>query len=241
VLTDRIKGYLVSHAHLDHVAGLLIAFARRRQEADLLSCPSVGAASGRDLFQLGRLAELHRRGKAPAAQEIPDRRARRRRRRAGAGHQDDVTAFRLPKAASNRRRSWRDATAMPILYFGDTGPDAVEKATRMRDVWTAVAEKARQRKLKAILIESSYTSDRPDAQLFGHLTPKWIMQSLHELDCARRRQQCAERTCPVVITHIKYALTARAASGADARRTHGRERSRRALPDPQQAMRWHFR
>ena len=25
VLTDRIKGYLVSHAHLDHVAGLVIA------------------------------------------------------------------------------------------------------------------------------------------------------------------------------------------------------------------------
>ena len=29
-LTDRIKGYLVSHAHLDHVAALPVYVARRR-------------------------------------------------------------------------------------------------------------------------------------------------------------------------------------------------------------------
>ena len=82
-----------------------------------------------------------------------------------------------------------------MVYFGDTGPDAVEKGTRMREVWSAVAEKARQRRLKAILIESSYTSDRPDAQLFGHLTPHWILKSLRddEFDADAYNEARAER------------------------------------------------
>ena len=58
-----------------------------------------------------------------------------------------------------------------ILCFGDTGPDAVEKGTRLRDVWTAVAGRVKQKRLKAIVIELSYASDRPDKLLFGHLTP----------------------------------------------------------------------
>ena len=69
-----------------------------------------------------------------------------------------------------------------ILYFGDTGPDAVEKGTRMGDVWTAVAERVKQQRLKAIVIEVSYTSDRPDNLLFGHLTPRWLLEELRKLD-----------------------------------------------------------
>src|SRR5205823_5187047 len=92
-----------------------------------------------------------------------------------------------------------------ILYFGDTGPDAVEKTAKMRDVWAAVAAKAQQRKLKAILIESSYASDRADNLLFGHLTPKWILKSLRELDELAGGK--ALEDLPVVITHIKYSLT----------------------------------
>ena len=98
----------------------------------------------------------------------------------------------------------------------------------MHDVWTAVADKAKQRKLKAILIESSYTSDRPDAQLFGHLTPKWIMTSLHELDTLAGGN--ALKDLPVVITHIKYALTREQPQARMREELTRRQRSRRALP-----------
>jgi 3',5'-cyclic-nucleotide phosphodiesterase len=74
----------------------------------------------------------------------------------------------------------------------------------MHDVWAAVADKVKQRKLKAILIEASYTSDRPDNLLFGHLTPKWVAQSLRELDQLVGGK--ALKDLPVVVTHIKYSL-----------------------------------
>ena len=75
----------------------------------------------------------------------------------------------------------------------------------MRDVWRPWPSKARQRRLKAILIESSYTGDRPDAQLFGHLTPKWILKSLRELDPLAGGNALTD--LPVIVTHIKYALS----------------------------------
>ena len=69
-----------------------------------------------------------------------------------------------------------------ILCFGDTGPDEVQKTSNMQDIWKAVADKVKQRKLKAIIMEVSYTSDRPDHLLFGHLTPKWVHKTLRALD-----------------------------------------------------------
>ena len=39
VLTDRIKGYLISHAHLDHVAGLVIASRPTTARSRSMSCP----------------------------------------------------------------------------------------------------------------------------------------------------------------------------------------------------------
>jgi 3',5'-cyclic-nucleotide phosphodiesterase len=82
-----------------------------------------------------------------------------------------VTAFPLSHGGIESTAFVVESDGDIVVYFGDTGPDPVEKSTGMRDVWAAVAAKARQRRLKAILIESSYTSDRPDSQLFGHLTP----------------------------------------------------------------------
>jgi len=43
VLTNRIKGYLISHAHLDHVAGLVIASPDDSRKP-IYALPSVNAA-----------------------------------------------------------------------------------------------------------------------------------------------------------------------------------------------------
>ena len=238
VLTDRIKGYLVSHAHLDHVAGLVIA-SPDDSKKPIYVLPSVAAALSETYFNWQAWPNFTDRGKAPqlkkyALTELTPGVA--------VPLQDTkmtVTAFPLSHGGIESTAFLVASDGDAILYFGDTGPDPVEKTTKMRDVWTAVADKARQRKLKAILIEASYTSDRPDAQLFGHLTPKWIMQSLHELDALAGGN--ALKDLPVVIAHIKYALT----------REQPQARMREELTAandlgvrfliPVQGMRWHFR
>jgi 3',5'-cyclic-nucleotide phosphodiesterase len=239
VLTDRIKGYLVSHAHLDHVAGLVIASPDDSRKP-IYILPSVGAALVETYFNWTAWPNFTDRGKAPQLKKYPIVELAPGTAVPIQDTRMTVTAFPLAHGGVESTAFLVECDGDAILYFGDTGPDSVEKTTKMHDVWVAVADKAKQRKLKAILIESSYTSDRPDAQLFGHLTPKWLMQSLHELDALAGGNNVL-KDLPVVITHIKYALT-REQPQAKMREelTAANDLGVRFLI-PQQGMRWHFR
>ncbi len=64
VLTDRIKAYLVSHAHLDHVAGLVIA-SPDDVAKPILALPSVNAALVESNFNWLAWPNFSDRGKAP--------------------------------------------------------------------------------------------------------------------------------------------------------------------------------
>lgn len=238
VLTDRIKGYLVSHAHLDHVAGLVIASPDDSRKP-IYALPSVNAALTDTYFNWQAWPNFADRGKAPQlkkyslvdlppGQTVPMRDTKMA-----------VTAFPLSHGGVESTAFVIECDGEVVVYFGDTGPDAVEKGTRMREVWSSVAEKARQRKLKAILIESSYTSDRPDAQLFGHLTPKWIMKSLHELDELAGGN--ALQDLPVVITHIKYSLTREQPQARMAQELAAGNDLGVRFVIPSQGIRWHFK
>ncbi|CAF4024004.1 unnamed protein product, partial [Adineta steineri] len=52
--------------------------------------------------------------------------------------------------------------------------------------------------LKAIFIEVSYPSERPDNLLFGHLTPKWLLEELKKLDSYHSIEKVK-----IIVTHIK--------------------------------------
>jgi 3',5'-cyclic-nucleotide phosphodiesterase len=238
VLTDRIKGYLVSHAHLDHVAGLVIASPDDSRKP-IYVLPSVGAALVESYFNWQAWPNFSDRGKAPQLKKYP---IVALQPGAVVPLQDTkmtVTAFPLAHGGVESTAFLVESDGDAILYFGDTGPDPVEKTTKMRDVWTAVAEKARQRRLKAILIESSYPSDRPDAQLFGHLTPKWILASLRELD--RLAGGNALKELPVVITHIKYALTREQPQVRMLQELEAENDVGVRFVIPRQGTRWHFK
>jgi 3',5'-cyclic-nucleotide phosphodiesterase len=238
VLTDRIKGYLVSHAHLDHVAGLVIASPDDGKKP-VYALSSVNAALAGTYFNWQAWPNFSDRGKAPQLGKFPLVDLKPGVPVPLRDTKMSVTAIPLSHGGIESTAFVVESDGDIVVYFGDTGPDPVEKGTGMRDVWAAVAAKARQRRLKAILIESSYTSDRPDSQLFGHLTPKWIMKSLHELDGLAGGK--ALKDLPVVITHIKYSLT----------RTQPQTRMEQELAAendlgvrfviPRQGSRWHFR
>ena len=64
VLTNRIKGYLVSHAHLDHVAGLVIA-SPDDSKKPIYALPSVNSALIDSYFNWQAWPNFSDRGKAP--------------------------------------------------------------------------------------------------------------------------------------------------------------------------------
>jgi 3',5'-cyclic-nucleotide phosphodiesterase len=235
---DRIKGYLISHAHLDHVAGLIIASPDDGKKP-IYALPSVNAALSETYFNWVAWPNFADRGKAPqlkkyaledlkpgVATPLKDTRM-------------NVTAFPLSHGGVESTAFLVESDGDALLCFGDTGPDAVEKTSRVHDVWMAVADRVTQHRLKAILIESSYTSDRPENQLFGHLTPKWVLSALHELDGLAGGK--ALKDLPVVVTHIKYVL-----SGEQPQKrmleelTAGNDLGVRFII-PQQGARWHFK
>ena len=68
-------------------------------------------------------------------------------------------------------------------------------------LWQHISPLIQSKRLKAIFIEVSFPNEQPDQQLFGHLTPKWLMNEMNDL--SRLAGKSAMKNFPVVITHIK--------------------------------------
>jgi 3',5'-cyclic-nucleotide phosphodiesterase len=203
-LTHTIKGYLLSHAHLDHVNGLIVA-SPDDSAKPFYALPSVNEEIGRSYFRPGPWSNFTDRGAEP---------------RLGKYHVVDlvpaaptplvdtamtVTAYPLAHGSLESTAFLVEHAGQGLLCFGDTGPDQVERSDKLRQVWTAIAERVRSKRLKAIVIEVSFASDRPDDKLFGHLTPRWLLAELHALE--KLAGEGSLKGMPIVVSHIKYALS----------------------------------
>ena len=203
MLTERIKGYLVTHAHMDHVAGLVIA------SPDDTKKPVYGLASvmGKvqdTYFNWQAWPNFGTGGKEPQLKkyELTSLVSGERRELQGTAMQ--VTAYPLSHGGVESTAFLIESGDDALLCFGDTGPDEVEKSTAIADIWTAVAGLVKEKRLKAVIIEVSYGNTQPDKQLFGHLTPAWLQKSLAGLETAAGAGSLKD--LPVVISHIKYSL-----------------------------------
>lgn len=79
-----------------------------------------------------------------------------------------------------------------FAYFGDTGPDKVEQSRDLDTVWRALGPLVEQKKLKGMIIETSYPNGVEDKHLYGHLTPA-AAEGAEEPDTVQRRRWLAER------------------------------------------------
>jgi 3',5'-cyclic-nucleotide phosphodiesterase len=238
VLTNLIKGYLISHSHLDHMAGLVIA-SPDDSKKPIYVLPSVAANLVETYFNWIAWPNFTDRGKAPQLKKYT---IEELKPGVATPLQDtamSVTAFPLSHGGMESTAFLIESDGQGILCFGDTGPDVVEKGTRLHDVWTAVAERARQKRLKAIVIESSYTSDRPDNLLFGHLTPRWVLQGLRDLD--KQAGGNALKDLPVVVSHIKYSLTKEQPQKQMLQDLEAGNDLGVRFVIPEQGSRWHFK
>lgn len=126
----------------------------------------------------------------------------------------EVTAFPISHGDLNSTAFLLKASSgAELLYLSDVMPDACHWNSRNktcdvvstnRDLWTILAPHVIRGSLKAIMIEASYPSSRPDNQLFGHLTPCYILQELRvlaSLTCGAPAS-CL-RGVTVCITHVK--------------------------------------
>lgn len=205
VLTDTVQGYLVSHAHLDHVLGLVIA-SPDDVAKPVYALPSVQAELVGSHFNWSAWPNMTDRGKPPRLGKYRLQDLAPGVRQPLTGTAMGVTAYPLAHAGIESTAFLIDAGDHALLCLGDTGPDPVEKSDRLQALWVAVAERVKQGRLRAIVVEVSFTNDRPDRLLFGHLTPAWLMASLRGLEALAGPGSL--KGLAVVVSHIKYSLLA---------------------------------
>lgn len=204
VFTDVIRGYFISHSHLDHIAGLIVG-SPDDSAKPIYGLPSVLGNIESTYFNWVAWPNFGKSGTEPHLGKYDYIALAPGEPVEVANTAITATAFPLSHGGVESTAFLFESGGDSILCFGDTGPDSVEGGEHLATIWQTVAEQAKSGALKAIVIESSYTSDRPDNLLFGHLTPKHILAELGKLaDLAGGPQALAG--LPVVISHIKYQI-----------------------------------
>lgn len=201
IIRTSIKAYLVSHAHLDHVAGLLLN-APDDAPKSIYGLPDCLATLQNDYFNWRAWPNFGPGGNAPALGKYQLRELRPGREIPLENTPLQVQAFVLSHGRPFQSAAFLVRSGPSyLLYLGDTGADAVEKTDNLRQLWQAVAPLVRAGRLKAVFIEASYPNAQPEKQLFGHLTPALLLRELAVL--SQLAGPGALRGLPVVITHIK--------------------------------------
>lgn len=205
ILKELIKGYFISHAHLDHISGLIIA-SPDDSSKPIYALPSVQKVIKAHYFNWQAWPNFGDQGEGFALKKYP---------------YTDVTVgqwqpvkdtslqvMTLPLAHGGVESSafiFKDRRGVVMAYLGDTGPDVVEKSDKLRMLWKTLAPFAKQGKLAGLITEASFSNETPDNQLYGHLTPKWLMHELNVLaDLSGGKHSL--QGLKVIVSHIKYGL-----------------------------------
>jgi cAMP phosphodiesterase len=200
VFRQYIKGYFISHAHLDHLSGLIVNSPDDTAKT-LYALASCIQTIKTHYFTWDSWANFADEGNAPQLKKYhyqvltPDS--------ALAIQNTGMTVRVFPLSHSNLTSTafLVKSNDNYLLYLGDTGPDAVEKSQHLHNLWLAITPLVKTKKLKAVMIETSFPDEQPDKTLFGHLTPRWLMKEMDDL--ASLTGKDALKGFNVIITHEK--------------------------------------
>ncbi|KAI8835723.1 cAMP phosphodiesterases class-II-domain-containing protein [Chytridium lagenaria] len=96
-----------------------------------------------------------------------------------------------------------------VLLCGDMGPDSVEGTTRNAAMWSMIAPLIVTRQLRSIMLECSYASTRRDGALYGHLTPRYVVEELRVLEGFVKRAGGEMKGVEVFVETLKRDLEER--------------------------------
>jgi len=203
VLRNRIKGYLLSHPHLDHVSGLILN-APDDSAKPIYGIQSCLAVVRDKYFTWQSWANFANEGEKPTLNKYTYRELTPGIQLPLDGTSLSVKGYLLSHVNPYNSTAFLvQHNASAILYLGDTGADRIEKSDKLALLWRDMAPLIREKKLKAIFIEVSFSNAQADNLLFGHLTPKLLFEELDVL--AALLPSGALKEFPIVITHMKPA------------------------------------
>ena len=204
VQKNKIKAYFISHAHLDHVAGLILNSPNDIPK-NIYGFSSVIEIMKNNYFTAKSWANFGSEGNKPILNKYTYNYLTPGKEIEIPNTELHVTPYILSHVNPYESSAFlvRNQNSY-LLYLGDTGADEVEKSNQLALLWKAVADKVIAHTLKAIFIEVSFDNAIPDKALYGHLTPRLLMQEMKVLNKLSNGQL---PKVPIYITHIKPCAT----------------------------------
>ncbi|UYW02333.1 3',5'-cyclic-nucleotide phosphodiesterase [Flavobacterium agricola] len=202
VLQNYIKGYFITHGHLDHNSGLIINSPSDAKK------PIYGFDFVIDIYKdhyfiNSTWINFANDGQTPILNKYQYHYLTAKKPVALQNTKLTATPFVLDhvKPYKSSAALIADANQNYVLYLSDTGADRLEKSEQLKNLWQYVAPLIKNKQLKAILIEVSFPNAQPEHLLFGHLTPNLLQEELASL--AQFTGKKALKNLNVIITHIK--------------------------------------
>ena len=208
LLQKHIPAYLLSHAHLDHLKGLVMAQPELREQQTIMAREETMQALQKNIFNWSVWGNFGDAGEAPHLNYQHYQTMPLLEWVAIPNTDLHVKTFPLSHGGMASSAFLIRYKTEYILYFGDTGADSIEKSTNIESVWKEVAPLIRNKQLHAILLECSFLNSQPDEKLFGHLKPDLFMSELRQLAAIVNPLDLQKSLMglPIVVTHIKPRL-----------------------------------
>ncbi|WP_106916109.1 3',5'-cyclic-nucleotide phosphodiesterase [Chryseobacterium aurantiacum] len=201
VLKEQIKGYFISHGHLDHLSGLIIN-SPADSKKDIFGIAPVLQILQNHYFITDTWINFADQGQKPILGKYHYNELQE-----GVEVPTQKTSFFLTGYELSHVNPYKSSAALVrndehyLLYLGDTGADRVEKSDKLNNLWNNIAPLVKKRQLNTILIEVSFPNSQPENLLFGHLTPNLLTEELTKLK--EKIGQKNLENLNIVVTHRK--------------------------------------
>ena len=197
---NNINSYFISHAHLDHTAGLIMNSPNDKAK-NLYGLPSVLDVFKKNYFTWSAWANFGNEGEAPILKKYTYQNLVPNTEITIGNTGLFVTPFVLSHVKPYESTAFlvRNQNSY-LLYLGDTGADKVEQSEQLAALWKTVAPLVMNNQLKGLFIEVSFDNSVPEKALFGHLTPNLLMEEMNKLNQLSNGQL---KNTQLYVTHLK--------------------------------------
>lgn len=208
-LTELVKAYLISNAHLDHITGLTIN-STDDSAKNIIGLPETIDFIRDHIFNWKVWPNFADEGIGFHLKKYGFVRLAAEQEQVLEGTEMAVTPYPLSESTNTQSTAFLIRSGDHYaLFVGSTGADNERRRANLDRLWDRAAPLIRDGKLTGLFIEVSYPDGVPGDPLFGTLTPQTMVDELKRLAERVNPQDChsALADCSVVITSIRPLLT----------------------------------